>query len=303
MPDDRWARRGAIRRRAHANLLLTLMPLAARSSGRLLVEPMGADAVLLRFLDVSTLVRRRGVYGLAARDVAVAIVCPDAWPFERAAALQALVLEPGDWAHPNSDGRWVCVDLAGIVPARLSETIYDVIRLRRMRLDHVLDAEAAAFVRSRIRDMPADPRPLCTSGAPFAGLATPPDDRVAAWSAADAELESLVRRLAVTLPCTDVSLGTLVPALPPLDGPAFLRLARCAGPPLDGARAAFLLRARDQLRACATGWSGGPGVAVDPAAAEPGTLRREVVALHHGLEALGDPVVARSYLELCSPQP
>jgi hypothetical protein len=303
MPDGPWERRRTIRRRAHANLLVALMQEAARSSGRLLVEPRGADAVLLGFLDVHTLVRRRGVYGLATRDLVVAIVCPDGWPFERAAALQALVLEPADWAHPNSDGRWICVDLAGIAPARLPETIYDVIRLRRTRLDHVLDAEAAAFVRGRIDEMPADPRPLGPPASFPGAVAAAPAGPVAARTVADPALDTMADRLAVALPCTDVSLGILAPALPPLDGRAFLRLARRAGPPIDGARAAFLLRAQARLRACAAGWSDGPGIAVDPVGVESETLRREVIALHHGLEALGDPVVARSYLELCPPEP
>ena len=297
------ARRRAVRREALANLLLALMADAERSSGRLLVEPsIGGDAVLLGFPDVRTLVRHLGIYRLDRRDVAVAIVCPRDWPFERAAALQTLVVEPDDWAHPNSTGREVCLDLAGIVPGRLAETIYDVLRMRRMRLDHVLDGEAAAFVRSRLSEMPSDPRPLL---APPTPLEQSPPPRVveAARVPLGGDLERAVRPLATTLACVDAVVGVLAPRPPVLDEPAFLRLAVPAGAELDLARAAYLLRSRQQLRACVAAWSNGPGVVVDPATSERHLLLEELVQITRGLEALGDPVVARSYLELCPPQP
>ena len=299
--EQAMARRRAVRREALANLLLTLMTDAERSSGRFLVEPwVGGDAVLLGFLDVRTLVRHHGLYGLDRRDVAVAIACPRDWPFDRAAALQALVLEPDDWAHPNSTGREVCLDLAGIVPGRLAETIYDVLRLRRMRLDHVLDGEAAAFVRSRLGEMPSDPRPLL---APPPSVEQSPPPRVveAARVPLAGDLERALRPLATTLACVNSVVGVLAPRPPMLDEPAFLRLAVPAGEELDLARATYLLRSRRPLRACVAAWSNGPGVVVDPATAERHLLLEEMVQITRGLEALGDPVVARSYLELCPP--
>jgi hypothetical protein len=102
-------------------------------------------------------------------------------------------------------------------------------------------------------------------------------------------------------PVVDVTVGILEVAVPELTAPAFLRLALPEGDPIDGARAAFLLVANADLHAAIGGWADGPGLAVDPADAEPAVLRRELAAVGEALRALGEPRIARSYLALCGP--
>jgi len=159
---ERVALERTVRRRAFANLVLGLVDVAASTSARLAVEALDGDSVLLRFRDVRTLVREGGVYGFASRDFTLAVAFPEDWPFRRAAMPHPVVLLPDDFAHPNSDGHLFCLDTAGIVPARLAELIYQNLALHagHFRLDHAVDATAAAFVRAHLRELPADPRPL-----------------------------------------------------------------------------------------------------------------------------------------------
>ena len=170
MTDDRIAethiRRRNVRRRAMANLMLILLAEAQRSGGRFRVLPHSRETMLLVYGDVRTLVRQDGVFSLAPRDFVVILACPDLWPFDRTAALAPFVIAPDDFAHPNSDGRHLCVDLQGVLPDRLPELLYDNLRVRRFRLDHCLDLDAAAFVRANLSAFPADNRPLYVGGRP-----------------------------------------------------------------------------------------------------------------------------------------
>ena len=101
------------------------------------------------------------------------------------------------------------------------------------------------------------------------------------------------------LPIVDVVAGVLATALPPFTTPAFLRLGRPADPVLDRARTAFLHAASADLRTCAGGWQGGPGVLVDRCTADGrDALAAEVHEIARALHALADEDVARSYLEL-----
>lgn len=159
------ARRLAIRRRAFANLLLGVRDTAARTRGRVTVEPL-EDAFILRFRDVHTLVRTADGYAVAARDFAVAVVAPPLWPFDREAALVPIVMAPGDFRHPNGDSHQFCLDTRGITPERVVALVYDNIRLKNRRLDHVVDRDAAAFIRCHVPDGPLDRRPLDGGEAP-----------------------------------------------------------------------------------------------------------------------------------------
>lgn len=153
--------RRRVRHRALANLILLLLEEAQRTAGRLAVRPFSQDAVLLEYRDVRTLVRRGAIFTCAPRDCAVVLVCPALWPFDRAAALQPFIMAPSDFCHPNSDGHGLCLDLQGVLPQRIPGLLYDNLRLRVFRLDHHVDAQAAAFVRTHLADFPVDPRPLC----------------------------------------------------------------------------------------------------------------------------------------------
>ena len=152
-------RRLAVQRRALANLVVVLAEQARRSGGRFAVEPF-PPAALLRFADVRTLVRRGALFAIEPRDFAVVLACPPLWPLDREAALQPLIVTPDDFRHPNSDGRFLCLDLRGVLPEPLPGVLYDNLRLRCHRLDHVVDASAADFVRAHLADFPADPRSL-----------------------------------------------------------------------------------------------------------------------------------------------
>jgi hypothetical protein len=153
------ARRRAVRRRAFANMLLVLRDESRRSGGRFEVEGM-PDAILFRFRDVVTLVRRDHGFGIEPRDFTLIVMCPPLWPFDREAALVPVSLEPMDFRHPNSDSHQFCVDVRGIPPERLAEVLYRNISLKNRRLDHCLDQAAADYVRAHLADRPADPRPL-----------------------------------------------------------------------------------------------------------------------------------------------
>jgi hypothetical protein len=153
------AERLSVRRCALANYLLGLRDEAARSNGRFTVEGLD-DAFALRFRDVGTLVRAEQGFAEAVRDFTVIVVAPPLWPFDRDAALVPIVAAPSDFRHSNSDGHLVCVDTRGVTPERLPGLLYDNLRLKNRRLDHVVDPDAASFIRSRLADRPADPRPL-----------------------------------------------------------------------------------------------------------------------------------------------
>jgi hypothetical protein len=158
--------RVSIRRQATANLILALLAEARRAGpDRLRVEPYTSDAIVLHFTGVKTLVRTAGVFAAARRNFTVVLGCPEAWPFERRAALQPFILAPHDFAHPNSDGRGLCIDLEGILPELLPAVLYDNLRVDRFRLDHFVDRDAAAFVRDHLDEFPADRRPLYAGGS------------------------------------------------------------------------------------------------------------------------------------------
>jgi hypothetical protein len=168
-PSDLEALRRAVRRRALANLVLVLRGEAERTGGRLTVEPFARDAVVLRYRDVRTLVRRDLVFAVEPRDFAVLLACPPRWPLAREAQLGPVVLGPHDFAHPNSDGRGFCLDMMGVAPERIPRLLYDNLRLRLFRLDHCVDFVAADFVRAHLADFPADPRPLCPAAGADSG--------------------------------------------------------------------------------------------------------------------------------------
>jgi hypothetical protein len=154
------ALRLTIRARALANLMLVLGAESRRSGGRISVRALERDALVLQLRDVRTLVRCRDGFEIAPRDFTIMLACPPLWPFERQSALQPFVIAPADFAGPNTDGRAFCLDLAGIPPERLVHVLYDNVRLRQFRLDHCVDRDAAAFVRSRLSSFPTDDRPL-----------------------------------------------------------------------------------------------------------------------------------------------
>ena len=154
------ALRRVIRIRALTNVTLLLDAQARRSAGRLAVRVVQRDTLVIELRDVRTLVRVQTGFELAHRDFALLVGVPTLWPFERQAALQPFVLAPADFAAPNSDGRGFCLELAGIPPERLARVLYDNVRLRQFRLDHCVDWQAAAFVRSRLERFPADRRRL-----------------------------------------------------------------------------------------------------------------------------------------------
>ncbi len=149
-----------IRQRALANFVLIALEEAGKTAGRLSVRAGAPDTMLLRYRDVRTLVRRDDGFGFASRDFAVVLACPASWPFVRDAALVPLIVEPHDFAAPNSDGRRLCLDLRGVLPERIPGLLYDQFRMRAFRLDHAVDAAAADWVRAHLDDCPADPRPL-----------------------------------------------------------------------------------------------------------------------------------------------
>jgi hypothetical protein len=300
---DLEARRRPVRRRALANTLVVLLEQAARSGGRLEVTTLGADALALCCPGVRTLVRRPPGFAFARRDFVVALVFPPAWPFERAAAVRFAVLQPEDWAAPNSDGHAVCVDTAGVEPARLARVVHDNLRLARFRLDHVVDPGAAAFVRSHLSEFPADPMPLWTGSEEGERVDDPTPSPGASEGAPgtpgrDDGLTALLGDLRCTLPAIDLPVGVLAATAPRLTGATFLRLAGCAGSAVDRARVAFLRAAAGGLRAAAPGWADGPGLAVEPATADPALLAAEIGAVARALALLADERVAASYLAM-----
>jgi hypothetical protein len=158
--------RRELRRLAQSNFVLRLLDVAGRSGGRLHVGSLAEDTILLGYRDVRTLVRRGRVFEFARRDCAVAIAMPEDWPFRRKAMLLPVLLDPMDFAHPNSDGHGFCIDTAGVRPARLPGLVYQNLALwpGHFRLDHCVDRAASDFVRAHLKDLPADPRPLVSEG-------------------------------------------------------------------------------------------------------------------------------------------
>ena len=97
----------------------------------------------------------------------------------------------------------------------------------------------------------------------------------------------------------DVTPGVIATAVPPLDGPTFLRLARPVGDPIDRAREVFLHRTERELHHGAGAWIGGPGLIVqDPSAVDARALAREVHEVGNILRLLADPTIAAGYLAL-----
>jgi hypothetical protein len=97
----------------------------------------------------------------------------------------------------------------------------------------------------------------------------------------------------------DLTPGVIATAVPPLDGPTFLRLATPVGDPIDRAREIFVLRGERELRHAAGAWIGGPGLIVqDPSAVDARGLAREVHEVGNILRLLADPTIAAGYLAL-----
>jgi hypothetical protein len=294
--DDLSGLRRTVRRRALGNLLLALLTAAKQSGGRLRVRPGDADSIFLHFSDVRTLVRAGGGLGFEPRDVLVALLCPPLWPFDRATSLQPVVLAPADLAHPNSDGHAYCLDLHGVSPERLPELLYDNLRLRSFRLDHCVDAAAAAFVRSRLDRLPVDSRPLLPEGALRNGR-----DGFRSVAASTRRDEEPARPAPGQLRVVDFVVGAFDVVLGGLSAPVFLRLAREGEGSVDEARAAYLRFADPRLRAARAGWIGGPGLVIERKDADRETLGREVLEIGHGLEALADEAIAQSFLRMQPP--
>jgi len=269
---DLEAGRFAVRRRALANLLLGLLAVARRSEGRLAVERGDPQTVVLRYRDVRTLVRTPAGFALAARDFTILVALPELWPFERAEAPIPMVLAPDDFAHPNSDGRLFCLDTRGVGPARLATLVYDNLRLAARRLDHPVSQPAADWVRAHLRRAPADVRPLVPVTAPAA--AAP----------------------AVAPPSAVVRAGVLGVALPE-PGASILRFGGPAGETVDRARSAYLRAAARELRSGTPVWDAGPVLAV-AAGAPRAVVDADARELARTLDALGDPAIAASYLEV-----
>jgi hypothetical protein len=302
-------RRRAIRRRALTNLTLALRSEAQRTEGRLVVSPFVAgDGVLrLDYADVRTLVHGERGFALARRDFSVLLVCPDLWPFEREAGIRLCVLTPGDWAHPNSDGHFVCISTEGVLPERIPGLIFDNVRLRQFRLDHAVDEKAAGYVRGHLAEFPADRRPLYPPPAEERRAETKPAGvpapqvRDAPPSRDDEGLADILAGLACPWPPVDVTIGVLGVAVPALEAPAFIRLAPSVDPTVDRARAMYLrAAAARRLRSGRVGWVDGPGIATDPATAAPEVLRAELTEVGRGIALLDDERVARSYIDMHS---
>jgi hypothetical protein len=314
--------RHRVRRHALANLMLALLADARRSSGRFAAGPFAHDALRLEFRDVGTLVRHRGGFAFARRDFVVLLAVPPHWPFVRHAQLMPLVLEPNDFAHPNSDGRLICFDLQGVLPGRIPGLLYDNLRLRLFRLDHGLDFATADFVRARLNEVPADRRPLFAdtgSGSGHEVVERPIGDVVqpaCEASLSDDRCFDVDHERAegfLDLPVIDLEVGVLGAAIPELSRPTFLRLARPVVPgsshrpgcapgqrpshPVDRARAAYLESANALLGSARGTWHDGPGLVVEPTTVRCDRLRDEVFAVGHALLALGDERIARRYLE------
>jgi hypothetical protein len=97
----------------------------------------------------------------------------------------------------------------------------------------------------------------------------------------------------------DVTPGVIATAVPPLEGPTFLRLALPVGDPIDRAREVFLRRSERDLRHGGGAWIGGAGLIVqDPSAVDAGGLAREVHEVGKILRMLADPTIAAGYLAL-----
>jgi hypothetical protein len=256
---------------------------------------------VLEYRNVRTLVRDGNLYRFATRDFTIVLLCPEGWPFERAAAPQPFVMAPDDAAHPNSDGRAFCLDLQGVLPARVPEVIYDNLRIRRFRLDHCVDHDAASFVRAHLAQMPADPRPLYEEDRP------PCLDRTGGELLFEEVNQSDVasRTEEKHLPIVDVAVGTFGVSIDDRDltVPTFLRLARSAGSIVDAARSIYLSAVDTQLRATKTGWVGGPGLLVDSLPADHAVLRRELLEVGHACAGLAEEAIARSYVSFFEERP
>jgi len=315
--DELEAVRRGVRRQALANLLLALRDDAGRSAGRFAAEPFSREALRLSFHDVITLVRRDKAFAFERRDFTVLLGVPPSWPFTRRAQLVPFILEPNDFAHPNSDGRIICLDLQGVLPERIAGLLHDNLRLRLFRLDHAVDLGATEFVRARLKEVPADPRPLladagrepCVERAAETSAWRPPAD-----GAVEVHAGSPAR--ADGLPLVDLEVGVLGATVPELSRLTFVRLAPASdgdGLPTSGlahrsaeshasshavdrARAAYLESAGTRLRSARTAWHDGPGLVVDPATAERERLRDELFEVGRALRALGDETIARRYL-------
>jgi hypothetical protein len=222
------------------------------------------------------------------------------------------------------------LDTAGVSPERLPGLLLDNLRVRRFRLDHVVDPAAAAYVRAHLEDFAgglaaghaqtaAAPKPAAGALVPAPGTtgqaapaedpapeetahpAGPPHPVATAGRPAERALATL--RVQIGGPCTvaDVAVGEFDVALPPITAPVFLRLGRATSATIDAARAALLLVARPALTSGRAGWADGPGLVVAAPVSDTARLRSELKGLGHALRALDDETIAASYLELCGP--
>lgn len=294
---DGGSLRRSVRQRAFANLVLGLLERAGRTGGRLRVRPMGPQAIVLEYRDVRTLVRDGSLFRFAARDFAVLLCCPDAWPFERMAALRMFLLAPDDAAHPNSDGRAFCVDLQGVVPARVPEIIYDNLRIRRFRLDDSVDPNAAAFVRAHSSEVPADHRPLYVQdGRSDSTGELPPLDEAGGGSDRSRRQGGLLRVVDVAVGAFDVSFGDL-------QVPSFLRVAHSSGTIVDAAWSLYLSSVEARLQGAKPGWVDGPGLHVDVEPDSSAVLRRELLEVGQACAALADETIALRYVGFLKERP
>lgn len=279
-PSELEKARLVVRRRALANFLLALLEVARRSGNRFAVEPGGADGVVLHYRDVRTLVRMPNGFDVAVRDFTVFVALPPLWPFEREDEPVPLVLVPDDHAHPNGDGRLFCLDCRGVTPERLATLVYDQLRLKARRLDDAVSATAADYVRTQLGDEPTDPRPLVSSPLPAAAEPT--------MAAGTSEAEDGV---------IEVRAGILGVAIPAINGPVVIRFGHPMGDPVDAARAAYLRAVASTIRCGEPRWLGGPALSID-GYPDRTILCAEVRELARTLDALGEPTVASSYLEV-----
>jgi hypothetical protein len=211
----------------------------------------------------------------------VLVALPPLWPFERAEAPVPMVLAPDDFAHPNSDGRLFCLDTEGVTPERLATLVYDNLRVHARRLDHPVSQEAADYVRAHLANEPADERPLLA--------VEPRPDRAAAEAPRDPGPAVV-----------EVRAGVLGVALPSTASPALVRFGRPANDAVDWARATYLQSAARSIRSGTPVWNDGPALAVASGVAR-AVLETEVRELARTLDALGDPAIATSYLEVSQP--
>jgi hypothetical protein len=240
--------------------------------GRFDVEGLEEDALCLGFRAVRTLVVPRPGYAEADRDFTVIVVAPPLWPFDREAALVPIVAAPATSGIRTATAIRSASTPRGVTPERLPGLLYDNLRLKNRRLDHTVDAAAAAFVRAHLPNRPTDPRPLTHRR----------DDDVSSWR-----------------PIVDVQAGSWPRCCRGSPLPVFLRLAAPVGQQHRPGSPDSISAPRTRRSAPARPAGGRRRRARGRHAAERrgadvrGARRRSGVA-----RALGDPTVADNFLEI-----